>query len=270
MLAAKIEGGPVRGKGMLRRGLRRSDTRTSARRLCAVVVRGCMVAIALAAVASGCGGGSTSTTTATDSAATTTHTTPVDPAVRARLMRDGATVFAQHCATCHPLLGKPNKRYHEDAPPLPLDEVQPEPAYVSQRLASGGVGMGGFQGVLSTRATRAVTAYMLAVTGRKVVVPKNPSAAVLAKGASVFAQHCQFCHGIAGRAATRRTPTIWIGTDLGQVRPSVAFTERLVRTGEHQAMPSFRHRLSAAEIHAVAIYTTVNAGPRAASSAPDR
>jgi mono/diheme cytochrome c family protein len=215
-------------------------------------------------VAAGCGGGSTPP--ATTHAA---RTTKVDPAVRARLMRDGARVFDRHCATCHPLLGKPNKRYHSDALALNLDEVRPEPQYTNARLIGGGVGMGSFQSVLSPRAMRAVYTYVMAVSGRKVVVPRNPPPTLLATGEHVFTDHCQRCHGIAGRRSTGKIG-IWLPTDLNVVKPSVAYVERLVRSGEQDAMPSFRHRLTAAEIRAVAIYTTVTAGPRAASGAHDR
>jgi cbb3-type cytochrome c oxidase subunit III len=224
-----------------------------------------LLAAALATLLAGCGGGASSSTTA----ARARTTTAADAAAQARLMHDGATVFARHCATCHGLLGKPNLHSHVDAPPLNLDEVRPEPTYARTRLDVGGIGMGGWQSVLSARALRAVRAYVLAVSGRDVVVPAHPSAASMTLGAQVFAAHCERCHGLAGRPATGRLG-IWPGTDLTLVKPSIAFTERLVRTGEHQAMPSFRHRLSAAQIHAVAIYTTVMAGPRAASGAPDR
>jgi mono/diheme cytochrome c family protein len=214
------------------------------------------VLMVAALASSGCGGGGTRSAT---HPAPTAHTTTIAPAVQARLMRDGARVFDQRCATCHPLLGKPNRDFHSDALPLNLDEVRPEPDYVQSRLAAGGIGMGGFQGVMSAHALRAVSTYVLAVSGSKVVVPKDPSPTLLTTGGQVFAAHCERCHGIAGRPASGRVG-IWPGTDLTAVKPSVAYVERLVRTGEREAMPPFRHRLTAAEIRAVAIYTTVTAG----------
>lgn len=171
---------------------------------------------------------------------------------QARTMRLGAQVFAQRCATCHPLLGHPNTDYHDDTPPLDLDQVRPTRAYVMQRLQTGGVGMGGF-GDTSEPRLQAVAAYVLAVGGREVAVPSHVPAAVLATGRALYAQHCQSCHRIEGRRPTHPNP-IWEGTDFEGVRPSVAYVEQKVQEGQREAMPSFRGRLTRQQVRAVAFY----------------
>lgn len=198
--------------------------------------------VALLLAAGGCGGEGSHRSAATAQA--TAH---------ARLMRLGAQVFAQRCATCHPLLGHPNTDYHDDAPPLDLDQVRPTRAYVLARLQDGGVGMGGVSGDLSAAQMQAVTAYVLAVGGREVTVPAHVPAAVLARGNALYARHCQSCHQIAGRRPTHPNP-IWEGTDFEGVRPSVAYVEQKVEEGQREAMPSFRGTLSREEVRAIALY----------------
>lgn len=180
-------------------------------------------------------------------------------AAEARLMRLGAQVFAQRCATCHALLGRPNADVHTDAPPLDLDQVRPTRAYVLQRLAQGGVGMGGSASGLSAARLRAVVAYVLAVGGREVTVPGHVAAATLARGRALYDEHCGRCHAIAGSRPTRPNP-IWVATDFGDVRPSVLYVEQKVREGQREAMPSFRGRLSPAAVRAVALYVNRAAG----------
>lgn len=173
-------------------------------------------------------------------------------AAHARLMRAGERVFAEQCRTCHPLLGRPNDEVHSDyAPPLDLDQVSPSPAYLRQRVESGGVSMGGFGGTPSE--LRAVVAYLLEVGGREVSPPAKVGAADRALGRAVYAERCQRCHQLDGRPATRPNP-IWQGTDFDQLRPGVLYVERMVREGQREAMPAFRDRLSLEAIRAVALY----------------
>jgi mono/diheme cytochrome c family protein len=187
-------------------------------------------------------------------------------AARARLMAQGRRIFAEHCQTCHPLAGKPNTHVHTDAPPLNLDEVRPAPSYVAQRLALGGVGMGSFRGELSPAQLRAVRSYILAAGGHAVAVPRDPPAGMLLLGERVFEQHCHVCHGIAGTLEAGNRRTIWPATNLNLVKPSIGFVERIVRSGQREAMPSFRRRLSAPALRAVALYVTTVAGPPSAQA----
>jgi mono/diheme cytochrome c family protein len=211
------------------------------------------LAVALAAappLASGCGG-------ADQAAQARAHAA----AARAQQLRLGARVFAEHCQTCHALLGRPNAKIQVDALPLDLDQVQPARAYVLQRLESGGVSMGSFGSTLSAADKRAVTDYVLAVGGREVSVPAATPAAELAHGRALYDQHCQSCHAIAGRPPTHPNP-IWAGTDFGVLRPSVLYVEQKVREGQREAMPSFRRSLSWEQVRAVSLYVNAMARRR--------
>jgi mono/diheme cytochrome c family protein len=176
-----------------------------------------------------------------------------------RVMRAGAQVFAEHCQTCHPLLGRPNTEVHTDFPPgLDLDQVSPSPAFARRMVESGGVAMGSFSGTLSAAQQRAVVVYVLEVGGSEVAPPANVDAADLAHGRAVYEEHCQACHAIDDRPATRPNP-IWAGTDFDELRPGVLHVERIVREGQFEAMPSFRDRLTLNEIRAVALYVNATA-----------
>lgn len=179
---------------------------------------------------------------------------------RQRLLRTGARVFAVHCQTCHPLLGRPDGRVHSDFyPGLDLDQVSPAPAFARRMVAVGFVGMGGFEGVLSTARQRAVVAYVLAVGGREVSPPPGVSTVTLTHGRTLYEEHCQVCHQLRGRAATN-PERARIGTDFDELRPGVLWTERIVRDGLRMTMPAFRDRLSLRETRALALY--VNAAAR--------
>jgi mono/diheme cytochrome c family protein len=65
---------------------------------------------------------------------------------------------------------------------------------------------------------------------------------------------CAACHTLkAANARGRRGP------DLDDAKPSVAEAEEQITEGGG-GMPSFRSRLSAKEIHALAVYVSENAG----------
>ncbi len=204
--------------------------------------RGAMlVLLALVAGVAGCGG------EAADSGRG-------EQKAHARLMREGARVFAEHCQTCHPLLGRPNGEIHEDFPPgLDLDQVSPSLALARRMVETGGVAMGGFGSTLSEAQQRAVVAYVLEVGGREATVPTWPTREELSLGREVFDEQCRRCHVLGGRGGERHNP-IWIGTDFDELRPGVIHTERIVREGQFEAMPSFRDRLELREIRAVALY----------------
>jgi mono/diheme cytochrome c family protein len=189
-----------------------------------------------------------------------TTTTTGQAQAHARTMRLGASVFAEHCQTCHPLLGRPDGAVHSDFyPGLDLDQVSPAPAFARRMVRSGFVGMGGFQGVLSTAQQRAVVAYVLAVGSREVAPPPGTSDAMLTHGRRLYDENCQACHQLRGRAPMRPDPG-WVGTNFDELRPGVLWTERIVRDGLRIAMPPFHDRLTLRETRALALY--VNAAAR--------
>ncbi len=181
-------------------------------------------------------------------------------AAHARLIRTGERVFAEQCRTCHPLLGQPNDAIHDDYhPPLDLDQVSPSRRYAREIVERGLVGMGGFDQTLTDAEQRAVVEYVLEVGGSEVGAPAGVTDAELERGRRVYDKYCQSCHQLAGRPATRPNP-IWVGTDFDELRPGVLLTERIVREGQREAMPSFSDRISRSGIRAVAVY--LNAAAR--------
>lgn len=196
-------------------------------------------------LAAGCGG--TSSKGGADRARADAH---------ARVMRLGAQVFAQSCATCHPLLGQPNGAFHSDAPPVDLDQLRMTRRYVTDIVATGKVGMGGFSQLGAAR-IRAVVEYVLAVGGREDGVPSHVPAAVLARGRALYDVHCQACHAMRGRKPTHPNP-IWAAPPFEDVRPSVLDVEQMVREGQREAMPSFRS-MPGEDVHAVARYVNAMA-----------
>lgn len=179
---------------------------------------------------------------------------------QARTMRLGARIFAEHCQTCHPLLGRPDGAVHSDFyPGLDLDQVSPTPAFARRMVKSGYVGMGSFEGALSPAQQRAVVDYVLAVGSSEVAPPPGTSDAMLTRGRRLYDEHCQSCHQLRGRAPTRPDPA-WVGTNFDELRPGVPWTERIVRDGLRIAMRPFRERLTLRETRAIALY--VNAAAR--------
>jgi mono/diheme cytochrome c family protein len=177
----------------------------------------------------------------------------------------GASVFAEHCQTCHPLGGRPNTHVHTDyAPALDLDQVAPSRAYAQERVRLGGVGMGAFDGTLTTREQRAVVDYVLAIGASETSVPHGTGQAEMARGRAIYGNYCQSCHELAGLHPTNPNP-IWVGTNFDDVRPGVLWIERLVREGLREGMPSFRDRLSLRQTRAVALY--LNAAARGGPAA---
>ena len=211
-------------------------------------------AAAIAALLGGCGGSGPRPATPR-----TTHTAAASPAAQARLMRVGSRVFAEHCRTCHPLLGKPNTHVHTDAPPYDLDQVKVEVANIRERVLTGGPGMGGFTQELSPGEIRAVVAYVAAVGGRDVRPLTNVDPSRLAQGRQVFQEQCQRCHQLLGRRPTR--PIWWVAQSFDTVQPTVQWVEKRVREGQDVAMPSFRRRLTPEQIAAVATYVAASARP---------
>jgi mono/diheme cytochrome c family protein len=212
-----------------------------------------LLAAATALLAAGCGSSGHGSSTA----GTRTHASP-SPAV----MRAGAKVFAQNCHACHSLLG----RRHTKPPPPgesqapDLDEIKPIPSEVQQRALLGGYHMPGFQTTLTEQQIAVVVAYVSSIAGRDVSLPAAGDSRI-ATGEQVFAAHCQRCHTIGERPRTGRQT--YPGTDFHKVTPSMHAVEERVRAGLPELMPSFRRRLTSAQIEAVAAYVTATAGPTA-------
>jgi uncharacterized membrane protein len=83
----------------------------------------------------------------------------------------------------------------------------------------------------------------------------TPSAATVAQGKTVFAAAgCGDCHALVDAGATGN-----VGPSLDAAEPSRGRVEQIVATGQG-VMPSFRSRLSAEEIAAVAAYVASAAG----------
>jgi cbb3-type cytochrome c oxidase subunit III len=205
------------------------------------------------ALAAGCGGdtkGGGTTSTAR------THT--VDPAVQARLLASGQRIFDKHCASCHTLAGKKAHPTFIESPIPNLDEVKPRVEYVEERARLGGFDMPGFANELSAAQVRAVAAYVAAIGGRNVKDTSPQDGAALSLGQQVFGEHCASCHSIDGRKAAGGET--FPGTDFNRVEPSQHMVVERVTSGIKEEMPSFRGKLSAAEIHAVAVYVTATAG----------
>lgn len=188
----------------------------------------------------------------------------------ARRMEIGRRVFVQHCGTCHTLAGR---RFTEpiiewEAPNL--DEVKLKHAYVRARVEVGGPSMASFA-ELSRAEFRAIVDYVAETAGRNVVDDGDQPEALLAQGRQVFAQSCAACHAIAGRNRTGRP--VYPGMDFNLIKPSERFVIERMKQGvlpdeDEPLMPSFRGKLSDAQMRAVAAYVTAVAkeGPGAPAS----
>jgi mono/diheme cytochrome c family protein len=201
----------------------------------------------------GCGGSGSSG----GARSTATHTRTISAAAQARLMATGAKVFAKHCASCHTIGDKVSRPTFVESPIPNFNEVKPKAPYVRTRVEGGGFDMPSIKSELSPAQFSAVVAYVASASGRDIEAGSEPNADVQL-GEQVFRGNCQACHMIAGRPATGR-PT-YPGTDFDNVRPSAALVMRQVRRGIASEMPSFRHRLTDAQIRAVAAYVTATAG----------
>jgi cbb3-type cytochrome c oxidase subunit III len=174
----------------------------------------------------------------------------------ARALRLGRAVFAEHCHSCHTLLGSKAHPTFIESPIPNLDEVQPRRPYVDRRVEYGGFDMPSFRRELSEAEYAAVVTYVTEVAGRDVDPPSTDTAR-LALGEQVFRAHCERCHAIDGREKTGR-PT-FRGTDFREVKPSVELVLRQARKGIPEEMPSFRGTLTEAQLQAVAAYVNATA-----------
>lgn len=175
----------------------------------------------------------------------------------ARLVAAGRPVFVRHCASCHTIEGRVAHPTFIESPIPNLDEVKPRVPYIRERVESGGFDMPSISGELSEPQFDAVVTYVADVSGSRIAEP-DADAAELAMGARVFTSNCARCHGIAGRRRTGE-PT-YPGTDFNLVKPSERLVMAQILRGIPEAMPSFRNRLTRAQLHAVAAYVTATAG----------
>ncbi len=176
---------------------------------------------------------------------------------QARLVAAGKPVFQKHCALCHTIEGRTAHPTFIESTIPNLDEVKPRAEYVRQRVDEGGIDMPTISAELRAGELEAVVAYVAGVSGSKVTAPQT-DAQELAMGRSIFEDHCAACHAISGRSATTR-PT-FPGTDFNNVKPNEAFVIRQALRGIEGSMPSYRGKLTRAQLHAVAAYITTNAG----------
>ncbi len=206
----------------------------------------------LSLIAAGCGGskGASSSTTRA------THTTRTTAAPSAQVMAAGQKVFAKRCALCHTIAGKIAHPTFIESPIPNLDEVKLKLAYVMARVRSGGFDMEAFDGQLKPAQISAVAAYVTSVAGRNIGASEGSGDVTL--GESVFTSNCQRCHSIAGKAATGRPE--FPGTDFTAVRPSESMVIARITKGIREEMPSFKKKLTKAQMHAVAAYVSSAAG----------
>jgi cbb3-type cytochrome c oxidase subunit III len=212
----------------------------------------CVLLLVLA-LAGGCGSGDSSKR---DEAAAAARAR-ARAAQQARLMAAGRGVFDKKCALCHTIEGRTAHPTFIESPIPNLDEVKPRAEYVHERVERGGFDMPTISSELSPRQFDAVVAYVAGVAGSRVADP-GASAQQLAAGEQVFRGNCQRCHSIGGRSATTRPQ--FPGTDFNRVKPSEQLVMRQALRGIPEEMPSFRAKLSRAQLEAVAAYVSSTAG----------
>jgi len=217
-------------------------------------VRRAMACVLLLVLAlAGCG----SDNSKDDQAAAAAARARAKAAQHARLVAAGRPVFQKKCALCHTIEGRiAHPTFIESTIPN-LDEVKPRAEYVRERVEIGGMDMPTIKGEISAHEFDAVVAYVTEVSGSRVTEPEA-DARQLAMGRGVFEGHCAACHAISGRRATNDGGIP--GTDFNRVKPNEAFVIRQALRGITDTMPSYRGKLTRAQLHAVAAYITTNAG----------
>jgi cbb3-type cytochrome c oxidase subunit III len=174
----------------------------------------------------------------------------------ARRVAEGRRVFLKNCAACHTIEGRVAHPTFIESPIPNLDEVKPRVEYAMTRAENGGFDMPGFHEIGEEKLL-AVATYVNAVSGSR-IERVTAGASELALGRSVFEAHCLRCHGIAGRQRTSE-PT-YPGTDFNRVKPSEHMVMERITRGILGEMPSFRGKLTSAQMEAVAAYVTETAG----------
>ena len=82
----------------------------------------------------------------------------------------------------------------------------------------------------------------------------TPTPASDSGGAKLFTDNCSSCHTLAAAGATGQ-----VGPNLDQLRPGPDLVTRQVNSGGG-AMPSFKGKLTDAQIKQIADYVSANAG----------
>jgi mono/diheme cytochrome c family protein len=101
-----------------------------------------------------------------------------------------------------------------------------------------------------------VAAYVASVAGQGGFTTGGGFASLGTDGAAIFkGAGCAGCHTLAAAGATGTT-----GPNLDQFKPSMAIVVRQVTSPPAGIMPSFKGRLSPAQIQAVAKYVSSSAG----------
>jgi sulfite dehydrogenase len=81
-----------------------------------------------------------------------------------------------------------------------------------------------------------------------------PAAGATPAGEAIFSANCASCHTLAAAGASGA-----VGPNLDELEPNAATVEAAVTSGRG-SMPSFKDRLPAADIAAVADYVATSAG----------
>jgi mono/diheme cytochrome c family protein len=233
----------------------RTDRR---RRLAAAVLAGAL------ALASGCGGG------AARPDARVRATLPLDRWSQAR------AIFRVKCAQCHTLADAGAHGRRSDLDSSSLVTSPRARAIARQAILHGGPGMPVWTEMMSPRDLGALTAYVVAVAGKR--VPPRPPAPTTpvslrrdrftyARG--LFDEICASCHRLADAGAT-------IGAFDMDRSPLAESTQRpelarlVMEMGYHAGMPAFRHVLSEREFNALVAYISTVAGHPGATSPPPK
>lgn len=180
-----------------------------------------------------------------------------DPQLSAFAAAGGRAAFADNCAPCHGLggAGRPGgfPSLADDAwiwggTPAAIEHTirhgvrsdDPDTRF-SEMMAFGR------DGLLEPRQIDDVTQYVLSLSGRA----DDPAAAT--RGAPLFAEQCEACHGAAGRGmaevgAPALDDSIWLYGD------SAAAIRQQVHAPRHGVMPAWQGRLDPATIKMLTVY----------------
>lgn len=168
----------------------------------------------------------------------------------------GRAVFAEHCADCHAIAGRPRNGSTGEYGPN-FDQVKPKAAYVRHRIELGGYGMQSFADELTAREKRAVTAYIVAEGGRDVPRGYAVPAGALSAGEAAFRKFCQSCHTIGDDRRTGRP--MWPGTNFNNVGQSPERVQHMIDRGEWW-MNAMYDRVPRRAAHDVVEYVVATSG----------
>jgi cbb3-type cytochrome c oxidase subunit III len=180
--------------------------------------------------------------------------------LHARRVDAGRALFAGSCAGCHKMEGRVGHPKFVESPIPDLDQVKPQLAYAHERIRHGGFDMPTFEGELTDAQMLAIATYVTEIGGSRVIDTSRQDPDAPALGEQVFRENCERCHAIAGRRASNRPLPAYPGTDFNLVKPSQQMVMERALKGIREQMPSFRGKLTRAQLHAVAVYVTATAG----------